>query len=129
MRALAGVSKYGISRTFRVILDLIAVYFFMRFRARPNHFSGGIGLVPHRRVVPGPGLDGLGQIGLGKTSAPGPPAVRRRRPDRRPAFHHHRRPREIMARIYFRIGHRLSLLGAARAHLADDEGWQKPQPR
>lgn len=40
----AGVSKYGISRTFRVILDLIAVYFFMRFRARPGHFFGGIGL-------------------------------------------------------------------------------------
>jgi len=41
---VAGVSKYGISRTFRVILDLIAVYFFMRFRARPGHFFGGIGL-------------------------------------------------------------------------------------
>lgn len=40
----AGESKYGISRTFRVILDLIAVYFFMRFRARPGHFFGGIGL-------------------------------------------------------------------------------------
>ncbi len=40
----AGVSKYGISRTFRVILDLIAVYFFMRFRARPGHFFGSIGL-------------------------------------------------------------------------------------
>jgi len=40
----AGQSKYGISRTFRVILDLIAVYFFMRFRARPGHFFGGIGL-------------------------------------------------------------------------------------
>lgn len=41
----AGTSKYGISRTFRVILDLIAVYFFMRFRTRPGHFFGGIGLV------------------------------------------------------------------------------------
>ena len=40
----AGVSKYGISRTFRVILDLIAVFFFMRFRARPGHFFGSIGL-------------------------------------------------------------------------------------
>ena len=40
----AGVSKYGISRTFRVILDLFAVYFFMNFRARPGHFFGGIGL-------------------------------------------------------------------------------------
>lgn len=40
----AGVSKYGISRTFRVILDLLAVYFFMRFRDRPGHFFGSIGL-------------------------------------------------------------------------------------
>lgn len=39
-----GTSKYGISRTFRVILDLLAVLFFMRFRARPGHFFGSIGL-------------------------------------------------------------------------------------
>lgn len=39
-----GQSKYGISRTFRVVLDLIFVYFFMRFRTRPGHFFGGIGI-------------------------------------------------------------------------------------
>ncbi|MBK9220344.1 MAG: hypothetical protein RJA63_412 [Pseudomonadota bacterium] len=39
-----GESKYGISRTFRVILDLISVFFFMRYRARPGHFFGGAGL-------------------------------------------------------------------------------------
>ncbi|KAI5914356.1 glycosyltransferase family 2 protein [Thauera sp. 2A1] len=39
-----GESKYGISRTFRVVLDLIFVYFFMRFRTRPGHFFGGIGI-------------------------------------------------------------------------------------
>ncbi|MBL0372574.1 glycosyltransferase family 2 protein [Rhizobium sp. KVB221] len=39
-----GTSKYGISRTFRVILDLLAVLFFMRFHARPGHFFGMIGL-------------------------------------------------------------------------------------
>jgi glycosyltransferase involved in cell wall biosynthesis len=39
-----GVSKYGISRTFRVILDLMSVYFFMRYNARPGHFFGKIGL-------------------------------------------------------------------------------------
>jgi len=38
-----GQSKYGLSRTFRVILDLLAVYFFMRYRARPGHFFGKIG--------------------------------------------------------------------------------------
>lgn len=40
----AGVSKYGLSRTFRVIIDLISVYFFMRFAARPAHFFGMVGL-------------------------------------------------------------------------------------
>lgn len=39
-----GSSKYGISRTFRVILDLMTVFFFMRFQARPGHFFGSIGL-------------------------------------------------------------------------------------
>jgi glycosyltransferase involved in cell wall biosynthesis len=40
-----GQSKYGISRTFRVLLDLLSVYFFMRFVARPGHFFGSIGLL------------------------------------------------------------------------------------
>ncbi|MGF6172286.1 glycosyltransferase family 2 protein [Ensifer sp. 4252] len=39
-----GKSKYGISRTFRVILDLLSVLFFMRYKARPGHFFGSIGL-------------------------------------------------------------------------------------
>ncbi len=39
-----GVSKYGIDRTFRVILDLIFMVFFMRFRQRPLHAFGGLGL-------------------------------------------------------------------------------------
>lgn len=41
---VAGESKYGISRTFRVILDLLFVYFFLKFRARPSHFFGMVGL-------------------------------------------------------------------------------------
>jgi len=40
-----GTSKYGITRTFRVVVDLLAVYFFLRFRARPGHFFGIIGLL------------------------------------------------------------------------------------
>ena len=40
-----GRSKYGISRTFRVLLDLLAAFFFLRYRARPGHFFGAIGLV------------------------------------------------------------------------------------
>ncbi len=39
-----GSSKYGLSRTFRVIVDLLTVFFFLRFRARPGHFFGSIGL-------------------------------------------------------------------------------------
>lgn len=39
-----GTSKYGISRTFRVILDLLAAFFFLRYGARPGHFFGSIGL-------------------------------------------------------------------------------------
>ncbi len=39
-----GESKYGISRTFRVVLDLLTAFFFLRYRARPGHFFGSIGL-------------------------------------------------------------------------------------
>jgi len=39
-----GESKYGISRTFRVILDLISVFFFLKYRSRPGHFFGYLGL-------------------------------------------------------------------------------------
>ena len=40
-----GVSKYGIGRTLRVVLDLLWVKFLMRFLTRPMHAFGGIGLV------------------------------------------------------------------------------------
>jgi hypothetical protein len=39
-----GESKYGLSRTIRVMVDLIAVRFFMKFHARPGHFFGTAGL-------------------------------------------------------------------------------------
>jgi glycosyltransferase involved in cell wall biosynthesis len=39
-----GVSKYGIDRTFRVILDLVLIVFFMRYYQRPLHAFGGLGL-------------------------------------------------------------------------------------
>jgi glycosyltransferase involved in cell wall biosynthesis len=39
-----GKSKYGLSRTFKVLLDLLSMYFFVRFRASPGHFFGRIGL-------------------------------------------------------------------------------------
>lgn len=47
-----GKSKYGLSRTFRVVIDLLSMYFFLRYSARPGHFfgvlgiaSGGLGLI------------------------------------------------------------------------------------
>lgn len=48
----AGESKYGISRTFRVILDLITVKFLLRFHSRPLHFFG----------IPGLALGGVGGL-------------------------------------------------------------------
>ncbi len=42
---VAGVSKYGISRTFRVLLDLVTVKFLMRFSSRPMQFFGSFGLI------------------------------------------------------------------------------------
>ena len=47
-----GTSKYGIDRTFRVILDLLWIKFFMRFLHRPMQAFGGVGL----------GLLGLGSL-------------------------------------------------------------------
>jgi len=43
-RRVAGKSKYGILRTFGVLLDLLSVHFFMRYWTRPGHFFGSIGL-------------------------------------------------------------------------------------
>ena len=40
-----GQSKYGISRTIRVILDLLSVMFFKRYVMRPGHLFGTIGLI------------------------------------------------------------------------------------
>jgi len=39
---VAGVSKYGIDRTVRVLLDLLWIRFTMRFLHRPIHAFGGI---------------------------------------------------------------------------------------
>jgi glycosyltransferase involved in cell wall biosynthesis len=40
-----GRSKYGISRTFRVILDLLTVRFLLDYANRPMHVFGSIGLI------------------------------------------------------------------------------------
>ncbi len=40
---VAGTSKYGISRTFRVLLDLLTVKFFLGYSTRPLHMFGTLG--------------------------------------------------------------------------------------
>lgn len=51
----AGVSKYGIDRTFRVILDLLLMKFMLRYLHRPLHAFGGGGLW---MLMPGLGICG-----------------------------------------------------------------------
>jgi glycosyltransferase involved in cell wall biosynthesis len=45
----AGDSKYGISRTFRVILDLVTIMFLRRYGARPMHLYQDLGRHTGRR--------------------------------------------------------------------------------
>jgi len=40
-----GVSKYGISRVFKVILDLVVVKFLTKYFNRPMHFFGAVGFL------------------------------------------------------------------------------------
>ena len=41
----AGRTKYGLGRTFNVVLDLILIRFFQKYAQRPIHFFGRIGLI------------------------------------------------------------------------------------
>lgn len=41
----AGSSKYGLSRTFRVLLDLLTILFLRHYGSRPMHVFGGLGIV------------------------------------------------------------------------------------
>ncbi|MEO7494068.1 MAG: glycosyltransferase family 2 protein [Massilia sp.] len=66
---LHGQSKYGLARTFKVVLDLLSMYFFTRFRASPGHFFGRIGL-----LCGAAGMSALGwlvwcKLGLGEPIA------------------------------------------------------------
>jgi glycosyltransferase involved in cell wall biosynthesis len=42
---VAGVSKYGLGRTFKVILDLVTVKFLGSYSTKPIYFFGGLGLI------------------------------------------------------------------------------------
>lgn len=39
-----GVSKYGIMRTFRVVSDLLLMFFFQKYRQKPMHLFGTLGV-------------------------------------------------------------------------------------
>lgn len=41
---VAGVSKYGLGRTSKVIVDLLLMLFYQKFMQRPMHLFGGIGI-------------------------------------------------------------------------------------
>ena len=40
-----GSSKYGLGRTFRVLMDLLTVFFLKKFLTRPMHVFGGLGIL------------------------------------------------------------------------------------
>lgn len=123
----AGVSKYGISRTFRVILDLIAVYFFMRFRARPGHFFGGIGL--GLTALSGLVLAWLGWVkfGMGQDIG-GRPLLVVGIGGLIAGVHFITTGvlAELLARIYFESGTVRSYSARQTPELAADEGWHRP---
>lgn len=50
-----GVSKYGIMRTFRVVSDLLLMFFFQKYRQKPMHLFGTLGMASF----------GLGSLALG----------------------------------------------------------------
>ena len=41
---VAGEAKYGISRTFRVLVDLFTIIFLRHYSDRPMHFFGALGI-------------------------------------------------------------------------------------
>ena len=41
----SGASHYGLSRTFRVLFDILTIRFLLKYFTRPMHFFGAIGLL------------------------------------------------------------------------------------
>lgn len=122
----AGESKYGISRTFRVILDLVAVYYFMRFRARPGHFFGGIGLMLTAASSLALGWLTWVKFGLGEDIG-GRPLLLVSIGGLIAGVHFITTGvlAEILARIYFESGSARLYQARPERPLADNEGWRK----
>ena len=52
----AGKTKYGLGRTFNVVLDLLLIHFFQKYAQRPMHLFGRIGLLSILAALGGFGL-------------------------------------------------------------------------
>ncbi|MFL6090626.1 MAG: glycosyltransferase family 2 protein [Aeromicrobium sp.] len=125
-----GSSKYGISRTFRVILDLLTVFFFMRFQARPGHFFGSIGL-----VLGFLGSAGMAVLGVEKY------AMHQDVGDRplflvsilllvfSMQFITTGIVTEMLTRIFYQDRPRVALVQDSTVHAGDDAGWLLPSGR
>jgi glycosyltransferase involved in cell wall biosynthesis len=122
----AGESKYGISRTFRVMLDLVAVYFFMCYRSRPGHFFGGIGL--GLGAISAAILAWLAWVKFGLGESVGTRPMLLFGVGGMIASLHFITTgvlSEIMARIYFESGSARAYWARPAPSLADEDGWRE----
>jgi glycosyltransferase involved in cell wall biosynthesis len=118
-----GESKYGLSRTFRVLVDLLAVHYFLRFGTRPGHFFGGIGL-----AVGSAGLAMLGYLAalkLAGESVGGRPLLSLGFFCLMGGLQFLTTGvlAELLMRVYYEGRHAQPYHAAARRELAADEGW------
>src|SRR6202795_3044746 len=54
MQRASGDSHYGLSRTFRVLFDILTIKFLLKYFTRPMHFFGSLGLATSRIGFPKP---------------------------------------------------------------------------
>jgi glycosyltransferase involved in cell wall biosynthesis len=69
---VSGLSKYGLSRTLRVVLDVITVKFFLSFSSRPIQLFGSFGLISVLGGVSILGVYGVRKIFFGMSLADRP---------------------------------------------------------
>ena len=69
---VSGLSKYGLSRTLRVVLDVITVKFFLSFSSRPIQLFGSFGLISVLGGVSILGVYGVRKIVFGMSLADRP---------------------------------------------------------
>jgi glycosyltransferase involved in cell wall biosynthesis len=69
---LRGASKYGLSRTFRVVLDLLTIKFLSGYSTRPIHVFGFLGLIATAVGLAITGILGVEKVLFGVTLADRP---------------------------------------------------------